>query len=301
MSRPRGSIIGAKPTWTTTATSGIFSLGDVADLKAAAQWPRGPVAPTNLAGTPGDGQVALTWTAPATTHGELTGYVVQYSSDGGVTWADVNFPVIAITSQPTNQTAASGAATFSVTANVTLGETLSYQWQKQESGAGEFADVSGATSSTLALTGLTQASDDADVYRVVVSAGSGAESVTSDGATLTVPPAANITTSESGFSGTGTSADKLVNVLATIPSGGGTLVFTAQVAGTLNVTWSDLDSPDQQKIYINSVQAGQEGISFNNRTSSPYTVAVTAGQTITFTAEQGVQMGIDNLALWIVE
>jgi hypothetical protein len=83
MSRRTGGIIGPKPTWTTTATSGIFSLGDVAGLKAAAQWPRGPIAPTNLAGTGTDGQVALTWTAPATTHGTITDYIVEYTPNAG--------------------------------------------------------------------------------------------------------------------------------------------------------------------------------------------------------------------------
>lgn len=87
MSRPKGSIIGARPTWTTTATSGIWSLRQAEEMKADGKWPRGPVAPTSLAGTPGDGQVALTWAAPATTHGTITDYEVQYSSDGGVTWA----------------------------------------------------------------------------------------------------------------------------------------------------------------------------------------------------------------------
>lgn len=107
-------------------------------------------------------------------------------------------PAITITSQPTNQTASNGAATFAVAATVTGGATLSYQWQKQESGAGEFASVSGATSSSLALTGLTVANDNGDVYRVVVSATGGAESVTSNGATLTVPQASPSSVTVSG-------------------------------------------------------------------------------------------------------
>jgi hypothetical protein len=45
--------------------------------------------------------------------------------------------------------------------------------------------VSGATSATLSLTGLTNAADNSDRYRVVVSA-AGAASVTSNAATLTV-------------------------------------------------------------------------------------------------------------------
>ena len=83
MSRPKGSIIGARPTWTTTATSGIWTLRQAEEMKAANQWPRGPEAPTSLAGTPGDGQVALTWTAPATTHGTITDYVVEYTPAAG--------------------------------------------------------------------------------------------------------------------------------------------------------------------------------------------------------------------------
>jgi len=94
--------------------------------------------------------------------------------------------VITIGMQPTNQTASGGSASFSVSASVTQSATLSYQWQKQESGAGSFSDVSGATSATLNLSNLTNADDDGDVYRVVVRATGGADSVNSNGATLTV-------------------------------------------------------------------------------------------------------------------
>jgi hypothetical protein len=83
MSRPKGGIIGARPTWTTTATSGIWTLREAEEMKAAGQWPRGPVAPTSLAGSPGDTQVALTWVAPANTHGTITDYAVEYTPSGG--------------------------------------------------------------------------------------------------------------------------------------------------------------------------------------------------------------------------
>lgn len=83
MSRPKGSIIGARPTWTTTATSGIWTLRQAEEMKADGKWPRGPVAPTSLAGTPGDGQVALTWVAPATTHGTIADYVIEYTPAAG--------------------------------------------------------------------------------------------------------------------------------------------------------------------------------------------------------------------------
>jgi hypothetical protein len=83
MTRPRGGIIGAKPTWTTTATSGIWTLRQAEEMQADGKWPRGPEAPTSLAGTGADTEVALTWVAPATTHGTITNYAVEYTPSGG--------------------------------------------------------------------------------------------------------------------------------------------------------------------------------------------------------------------------
>lgn len=130
----------------------------------------GPPAPTNLTAVAGDTSVALDWTAPANTTG-ITDYVIQYSTDGGTTWITyIPPPIITITQQPTVQVASGGAATFSVSATATEGGTLSYQWQKQESGTGAFTNVSGATSSSLSLTGLVYADDHSDKYRCVISA-----------------------------------------------------------------------------------------------------------------------------------
>lgn len=50
-----------------------------------------PSAPTNLSGTAGNSQVSLTWTAPSVlTQTPITDYVVQYSSDNGLTWNTFN-------------------------------------------------------------------------------------------------------------------------------------------------------------------------------------------------------------------
>jgi surface protein len=46
-----------------------------------------PGAPTSVIGTPGDGQVSLSWTAPSSNGGSaITDYVVQYSSNNGTDW-----------------------------------------------------------------------------------------------------------------------------------------------------------------------------------------------------------------------
>jgi len=86
-----------------------------------------------------------------------------------------------ITVQPTNQSVSHGAtATFSVTASY----ATSYQWQKQESGAGAWANVSGATSSSYITGTLAVDTDNTDKYRVIVTGAGG--STTSDSVTLTV-------------------------------------------------------------------------------------------------------------------
>jgi hypothetical protein len=96
---------------------------------------------------------------------------------------DTSVPAtITITAQPQNATASGGTASFSVTATVDDSSTLSYQWQ--EFTGAIWADITGGTSSTLSLGGLTS-SDNGDQYRVQVSS-STAATVTSDTAVLTV-------------------------------------------------------------------------------------------------------------------
>lgn len=76
------------------------------------------------------------------------------------------------------------AATFSVTATASTG-SLVYQWQRRTSSTGKWANVSGATSSSLALTALTTSSNGYE-YRVKLTSSAGAEEVISNAAILTV-------------------------------------------------------------------------------------------------------------------
>ena len=76
------------------------------------------------------------------------------------------------------------AATFSVTAAASTG-SLVYQWQRRTSSTAKWTNVSGATSSSLALTALTTASNGYQ-YRVKLTSSAGAEEVISNTVTLTV-------------------------------------------------------------------------------------------------------------------
>jgi hypothetical protein len=73
------------PSVTTSSASGIFNLSDVGDFRTLNTWPRGPVAPTGLSAGVGGSQLVLSWTAPATTYGTITNYLVEFTPAGGAT------------------------------------------------------------------------------------------------------------------------------------------------------------------------------------------------------------------------
>lgn len=196
-------------------------------------------------------------------------------------------PTITISSQPSNQTASSGAATFSVTASVTLGGSITYQWQRSDDAGSTWASVSGATSSSLALSSLTNEADNSDQYRVVVSS-TGATSVTSSAATLTVasstPPlslagtrpsnlASGTTSNGYTLTGTGTSASPSV-----LRIGGGNnndyrVWLIVNQTGTLNwtVTASSEDGYDGGRLYSAGAPANYTAGGFNDATPAGYT------------------------------
>lgn len=97
--------------------------------------------------------------------------------------ADVEV-TITVSAQPANQTAVAGAATFSVTATATSG-TVTYQWQVASATSTRYSNIGGATSASLALTGLV-VGDNGKKYRVIIGTDNGAAKVTSTAATLTV-------------------------------------------------------------------------------------------------------------------
>ena len=76
------------PTTTTTTTIPPTTTTTTTTAPAApAAAPTAPGAPSGVTGTPGNNQVALSWSAPASNDAAITDYVVQYSSNSGSTWS----------------------------------------------------------------------------------------------------------------------------------------------------------------------------------------------------------------------
>jgi hypothetical protein len=198
------------PTITTQPASQTVNSGNNASFSVVAsgtaqltyQWQAGGGTYTNLVnGGAISGATSSTLAiSPATTSWALNYRVIVSNSGGSVTSSPAaTLTVIvppAITTQPSSQTVNQGAnVSFGVVA--TGSAPLSYQWQTNNVNVSNGGIVSGATTSTLTLTGVTPSW--ALNYRVIVSNAAG--SVTSSpAATLTVNVPPSITTQPSSQS-----------------------------------------------------------------------------------------------------
>jgi hypothetical protein len=104
-----------------------------------------------------------------------SGSAIAAISVDGITWAQKTMP----TSAGWGSITYGGSTFVSASYNSSIASTITL------TGQSDFTNISSANSSTLALTGLTNADDNLDRFRVIVSAVS-ASSVTSQPATLTV-------------------------------------------------------------------------------------------------------------------
>lgn len=213
----------------------------------------------------------------AITGGTIDGMTIDCGEFDAVT--------ITISSQPSNQTASSGAATFSVTASVSPAGSLTYQWQRQALGTGSYSPVSGATSASLALTGLTNGSNNADNYRVVVSA-TGAPSVTSNAAALTVAASASLTIARdndiSSFSVNGNTFTRAAPHSVGGLDGLSHYTWTAAATGTVTISfqYSDDDAGGGQA----SINKNGSSVTTSSGNVTNYAVSVVSGNTITISA-----------------
>lgn len=186
----------------------------------------------------------------------------SFYADDGIT------PAVITVSNISGNTAINGIAMLIVTASVTQGATLNYQWQKKESGASSFANIPGANSGTLTLTGLTNAADNGDQYQVILSA-NGANSVTSSPVTLVVPAPTiaitdntptTITTSANGTATLSVSVSVSEGILPTFQwqkkeNGASSFTNIANAtSSTLNLTGltNSVDNGDQYQVIISA-------------------------------------------------
>ena len=183
--------ITTQPTAQTAAVGGsaTFSVTATGNATLTYQWLRDDVEITDAI----NATLNLT-NVQAADAGTYT--VIVTNAVGSVTSAGAALVITGlpptITSQPPARTAnAGGTVTFSVTA--TGSPTLLYQWRKGGVALANGANVAGATAATLTLSNVQ--SGDAGTYDVVVSNGN-LPNATSNGALLTVNPAAPTITSQ---------------------------------------------------------------------------------------------------------
>ncbi len=227
-------------------------------------------------------------------------------ADGGFYEGYIPQNTITIGTQPTAQTASGGAASFSVSATSSPGGTISYQWQKQDGGYGNFVDVDGATSASLSLTGLLNTVDDADLYRVVVSA-TNAASVTSTSALLTVPANVITITSQPSNQTASSGAATFTASASVAPSGAPTYQWQRSADGS---AWANVSGATSASLVLSGLTVEADGgaqfrvvVSATNAasvTSSAATLTVEANNTITITSQPSSQTASGGTATFSV-
>jgi hypothetical protein len=220
---------------------------------------------------------------------------------------------VTISSQPSNQTAASGSATFSVTASATQSASLAYQWQKSTNSGSTWTAISGATSASLSLTGLTTG-DNSSQYRVVVGASGGATSVTSSAATLTVTATPVVTISSQPSNQTAASGSATFSVTASATQSA-SLSYQWQKSTNSGSTWTAISGATSASLALSSLTTGDNGSQYRvvvgasggatSVTSSAATLTVTASFTptavlLTSGTSYTVPSGATSMKAWAV-
>ena len=130
-----GLTNGTSYTFTVTATNsaGTSPASAPSNAVTPASLPAAPDAPVT---TPGDGQVALNWNAPANNGSAITGYVVQYSVSGFADWQPVDPPT-----PPTGRSV--------IVTGLANGTSYDFHVASMNSvGESDFSDIAAATPST---------------------------------------------------------------------------------------------------------------------------------------------------------
>jgi subtilisin-like proprotein convertase family protein len=227
-------------------TNWQISFTYVAPLFATGLWSSVPAAPNTIF-TDAAATIPYTGTQLSTVYVKPTvntNYSVVIAIGGCVSNptivpVTVVNPVTAVVN-PTNKSACAGGSTsFTVSAS---GGPLTYQWQVSTDGGVTWTNISGATSATLNLAGITQSMNN-NRYRAIVGAAPCAGSATSGSAVLTVNALPIVTLSSPDVSlAPGQTTVLTASSTPAAAAGGWTWTFNGgPLAGTTNTQTVNVD------------------------------------------------------------
>ena len=207
-----------------------------------------------------------------------------------------------IATQPSNTPACTGgSATFNVSA---AGSSLAYQWQVSTDGGVTFTDITGATSSTLILNGVSSAMNN-NRYKVFISNNCSSNItsnagilIVSDPASLTSQPNSNIVCEGSNTSFNVTATGSNITYQWQMSTDGGVAFTDISGATTAGLTLTGVTSSMNNNRYravlfscsatgLNSNAALLNVNNLANVTTQPSDINTCVGSTATFTITSG--------------
>ncbi len=145
---PASSGSSASSTQDTSSIVAFVSQSSIGILSTV------PSAPTSVVAVSGNAQLAVTWTAPASTGGSpITDYLVKYSSNGGSTWNNFVHPVSTVPAVTITGLTNGTAYVIKVVAKNAVGISLP---SANSAPATPAATVPSAPTSVVAVSGNTQ-------------------------------------------------------------------------------------------------------------------------------------------------
>jgi hypothetical protein len=181
-----------------------------------------------------------------------------------------------ITGNPTNQSVVEGT-NVSLTASANGTPTPTVQWQVSTDGGKTFTNISGTTSTTLMLTGVTTAMN-GNEYRAVFTNSAG--SATTSAATLTVTAAASAPVLTANPSNQTILVGQTA-VFAASASGSPTPAVQWQVSTNGGVTFTDISGAASTTLTLNNVPASMSGNQFRAVFSNSAGSVTSAAATLT--------------------
>ena len=150
------------------------------------------------------------------------------------------FRVITVTTQPTDQQpVAPGAASFTTAASTLDAATISYQWQKQESGSSTWSDIGGANTLTYTTGSTSYDADFGDSYRCKLNA-TGATETFTNAALMNVTRTINITSQPTTTTGAIGGTRTFAVVGTTSDNDAGDITYQWQRSITQGSSWSNI-------------------------------------------------------------